>query len=137
MGHPLKIVHVNSIGNGFVADFIGGAVGVARFGASSGQPNRESSGIMITTVTVLGERRTTKFTAPPYECVFAEPTSVSPDNSTIDDQNTLNTRAMPKKISGVRGWPLTSLEAAPNELQKVVSMLLTHSGHRSRPVGGP
>lgn len=36
-------------------------------------------------------------------CVSAEPTSVSPDNPTIGDQNTLNTRAMPKKISGFQG----------------------------------
>ena len=40
---------------------------------------------------------------PSAGCVSAEPTSVSPDNSTIDNQSTLNTRVMPKKISGVRG----------------------------------
>jgi hypothetical protein len=36
-------------------------------------------------------------------CVSAEPTSVSPDNSTINEQNTLNTRVIPKKISGFQG----------------------------------
>ena len=40
---------------------------------------------------------------PSVGCVSAEPTSVSPDNPTIGDQNTLNTRAMPKKISGFQG----------------------------------
>lgn len=40
---------------------------------------------------------------PSMSCVSTEPTSVSPDNSTINQQNTLNTRVMPRKISGVRG----------------------------------
>ena len=40
---------------------------------------------------------------PSVSCVSAEPTSVSPDNSTIDQGSTLNTRVMPVKISGVRG----------------------------------
>ncbi len=40
---------------------------------------------------------------PSVSCVSAEPTSVSPDTSTINEQSTLNTRVMPGKISGVRG----------------------------------
>ena len=40
---------------------------------------------------------------PSMSCVSAEPTSVSPDNSTINEQNTLNTRVIPKKISGSQG----------------------------------
>ena len=40
---------------------------------------------------------------PSVGCVSAEPTSVSPDNSTIGEKSTLNTRVMPRKISGVRG----------------------------------
>lgn len=40
---------------------------------------------------------------PSAGCVSAAPTSVSPDNSTIDKKSTLNTRAIPKKISGFQG----------------------------------
>jgi len=36
-------------------------------------------------------------------CVPAEPPSVSPDKANITSTNSLNTRAMPEKISGVRG----------------------------------
>lgn len=36
-------------------------------------------------------------------CVPAEPSSVSPDEVTLHSQTSLNTRAMPKKIPGVRG----------------------------------
>jgi hypothetical protein len=38
-------------------------------------------------------------------CVSAEPTSFSPDNSTIRDANTLNTQVMPKKSRGFRAGP--------------------------------
>ena len=40
---------------------------------------------------------------PSAGCVSAEPTSVSPDDPTINEQNTLNTRVMPNKISGFQG----------------------------------
>ena len=36
-------------------------------------------------------------------CVPAEPSSVSPDTTTIPRESSLNTRAMPQKIPGVRG----------------------------------
>jgi len=43
-------------------------------------------------------------------CVPAEPSSVSPDTTTIPQASSLNTRAMPKKIPGVRGLAPDSTE---------------------------
>jgi putative transposase len=43
-------------------------------------------------------------------CVPAEPSSVSPERSTIPQKSTLNTRVIPKKIPGVRGLAPDSTE---------------------------
>jgi putative transposase len=48
---------------------------------------------------------------PSVGCVPAEPTSVSPDQRSIQSKIPLNTRAMPEKIPGVRGLaPVSELE---------------------------
>jgi len=48
---------------------------------------------------------------PSAGCVPAAPTSVSPDERTLPQTQPLNTRAMPKKIPGVRGLaPVSELE---------------------------
>ncbi len=58
--------------------------------------------------------------------VPAEPSSVSPDKSTIAPKQSLNTRVMPEKIPGIRG--LAPEYADPNHgpFQNVVSLSLTH-----------
>ena len=50
---------------------------------------------------------------PSNSCVPAERSSVSPDKPTIAANNTLNTRAMPQKIPGVRG-PAPACPASDN-----------------------
>jgi putative transposase len=44
-----------------------------------------------------------RFSYPSAGCVPAEPASVSPNEANLTNKNTLNTRAMPEKIPGVRG----------------------------------
>jgi hypothetical protein len=44
-----------------------------------------------------------RFDYPSAGCVPAEPASVSPNETNLINKNTLNTRAMPEKIPGVRG----------------------------------
>ncbi|QDT59990.1 hypothetical protein SV7mr_25040 [Stieleria bergensis] len=64
-------------------------------------------------------------------CVPAEPSSVSPDTTTIAQDSSLNTRAMPKKIPGFRGWPPRSQNQVIQSDCKSSSKSLTHSAWRS------
>ena len=49
----VEVVHVEAVGDGGVADFIGGTVGVAGFGSPAGEPGGEAARVVVATVLAL------------------------------------------------------------------------------------
>lgn len=49
----MEIVHVEAIGDCGVTDFIGGTVGVAGFGAATGEPSGETARVVVAAVLAL------------------------------------------------------------------------------------
>ena len=49
----MKIVHVESVGHGGVADFIGCSVGVAGFGSTTGEPGGKAARVVVAAVLAL------------------------------------------------------------------------------------
>ena len=66
----VEVVHVEAVGDGGVADFIGRAMGVAGFGATAGEPGGEAARIVVAAVLSLRKGSAPKFAAPPNEGVF-------------------------------------------------------------------
>ncbi len=69
----VKVVHVDFVLDGFVAEFIGGAVGEAGFDAAAGEPGGEAEGVVVAAGAIFfGVGGAAKLAAPPDEGVFEE-----------------------------------------------------------------
>ena len=68
----VEIVHVDAVGDGSVADFIGCAVGVAGLGATAGKPGGEAARVVIAAILALRKGSASELSAPPDESVFEE-----------------------------------------------------------------
>ena len=60
----VNVGDVVTVFNGMKTDFVGCAVGDAAFDSSACHPNRETVGMMVTTVRMLRSRRSAEFAAP-------------------------------------------------------------------------
>ena len=68
----VEVVHVEAVGDGGVADFIGGAMGVAGFGAAASEPGGKAARVVIAAVFSLCKGGASEFAAPPDEGVLEE-----------------------------------------------------------------
>ena len=67
----VKIVHVDFVDDRFVAKFVGLTIREPWFHATTGQPHRKATGIMIAASPVLlSIRRTSELATPPNDGVF-------------------------------------------------------------------
>ena len=56
-----KVIHGADIGDGAVAEFVGGSVGDAAFDASASEPEAETERVVVATVAALRERCASEF----------------------------------------------------------------------------
>src|SRR5882672_6868731 len=69
----VQVVHVDFVGDGVMAEVIGGAVDDAGLDAAAGEPLREAAGVVIAAGAIaFGVGSAAEFTAPPDERVFQE-----------------------------------------------------------------
>src|SRR5205814_6208804 len=69
----VQIMHMHTVLNGVVSEFIGGAMNDAAFYTAASQPHAEPKAVMIPALGAFGSGSAPEFAAPDHEGIIQEP----------------------------------------------------------------